>query len=173
MNLYLTIVHLYFNEIVCKCDANGASLYFFSGDFRKYDHVKSADEVLKLFKDKKNQMFSSTDLAKVLTDAIKPIGASGLQSAILVIIDGEPNDKKAVEKVLINASKQMTAEGDLSVTLIQVGNDQLAVTWLDSLEVGLKNGGAKFALADTMSHGQLKAGKFVEIVKKSVVDGLH
>ena len=61
---------------VLKCDPDGISLYFFSNGFNKFENVKSADEVFKLFS--KFGPDSGTNLANVCFLNIYPINLSHL-----------------------------------------------------------------------------------------------
>ncbi len=72
---------------------------------------------------------------QVLEDAVKPDSfepnGSRRPETILVITDGEPSDKTEVEKVIINATKKyMKRDEDLSITFVQIGNDEGATSWL-------------------------------------------
>jgi len=97
-----------------KCeqlDANGITVYLFSSRFKRYDNVTS-DKVTQIFQE--NDPMGRTDLASVLKDATdnyfqrktagvaKPDGET-----ILVVTDGEPDDRKAVMRVIIEASRQV------------------------------------------------------------------
>ena len=71
----------------------------------------------------------------MLEDAVKPdsfeSNGSRRPETILVITDGEPSDKSEVEKVIINATKKyMQRDEDLSITFVQIGNDESATSWL-------------------------------------------
>ena len=129
---------------------------------------------MRLFNDKSNQIFSSTDLAKVLEDAVLPdtvISASDKThrpETILVITDGVPDNRKAVVDVIVKATKAITRDEDLSITFIQVGDDSSAAKWLDELDNNLE--GAQFDIVDVMSHAALKSSNFTEIIKKSLQD---
>ncbi|MFM6489510.1 MAG: VWA domain-containing protein, partial [Dolichospermum sp.] len=89
-----------------KCeqfDPDGITVYVFSGKFKRYDDVTTA-KVSQIFKE--NDPAGTTNLAGVLQDALnnyfqrkaagqtKPNGET-----ILVITDGEPDDRKAVFEV--------------------------------------------------------------------------
>ena len=55
---------------VCEFDSDGISLYFFSTHFSKFENVKTAEDVIRIFK--ANEPDGSTNLSEVLQDAIKP-----------------------------------------------------------------------------------------------------
>ena len=60
---------------------------------------------------------------------------------IVIVTDGEPNDETALENVIIQATRRLTAEGlgreALGISFIQVGTDAQATTWLKRLDDGL------------------------------------
>ena len=97
-----------------KCeqfDPDGITVYVFSGKHKRYDDVTSA-KVAQIFLE--NDPSGTTNLAGVLQHATdnyfqrknagetKPNGET-----ILVVTDGEPDDRKAVFEVIINATRKM------------------------------------------------------------------
>ncbi|MBX9952985.1 MAG: hypothetical protein K2Y39_27675, partial [Candidatus Obscuribacterales bacterium] len=60
---------------------------------------------------------------------------------IIVITDGRPNDQHALQQVIVNATKRMSANGlkkdDLVISFIQVGDDAQAKLFLETLNNGL------------------------------------
>lgn len=170
-----------------KCDPDGIALYFFDHSFSKYEHVKSVDEVLNMFELIKPR--GRTDLASVLKDAVEPdnvkkrnfccclpcfgsrkkLKQRDRAETILVITDGVPDDKKAVEDVIVFATKFLMSEDeDLSITFIQVGDDHEADIWLQHLDDDLVMHGADFDIVDKMSFSMMKGTSFVEIIKSSL-----
>jgi len=147
-------------------------LFFFSDRFNEIKNVKTSEDVMKHFNDKKNQIASSTDLYKVLDSALKPDAVPRTKpETILVITDGVPDDKASVERVLIEATKKyMRNDNDLSVTIIQVGDDTSAMRWLQQLDDGLTAKGAKYDIVDILTAEELKKFNFADIVAKSVSD---
>ncbi|MBA4444255.1 hypothetical protein FHL01_00400, partial [Cylindrospermopsis raciborskii CS-506_C] len=61
---------------------------------------------------------------------------------ILVITDGEPDDRKAVFEVVIKASRKMDKDEELAISLIQVGRDPQATRFLKTLDDQLQSVGA-------------------------------
>lgn len=152
-----------------KCDPDGITLYFFSDSFKKYDNVKSANRCKELFDDKSNQIFSTTDLAKVVEDAIEPDNA-GRPETLLVITDGVPNNQDAVEQIIIKATKKMKKNEELSITIVQIGNDRAASSWLQHLDDGLTKKGAKFDIVDVVPFSKINSMSFAKIVELSIHD---
>ena len=98
-------------------------------------------------------------------------GANRRPETILVISDGEPSDKREVEQVIINATKQyMRNDADLSITFIQIGDDAPAAAWLSELDDGLQKAGARFDCVDTLGMKDLVGTSFEAIIRLSLSD---
>jgi uncharacterized protein with von Willebrand factor type A (vWA) domain len=160
-----------------KCeqfDPDGITLYMFSGRFKRFENVTSA-KVAELFME--NDPSGTTDLASVLKDATdryfqakangtaKPNGET-----ILVITDGEPDDRKAVMRVIIEASRQMERDEELAISIIQVGNDQTATNFLKALDDQLQTAGAKFDIVDTVTMDDMEGMTLKEVLMNAVSD---
>jgi len=160
-----------------KCeqfDPDGITVYLFSGRFKRFDNVTSS-KVAQIFQE--NDPSGTTDLAGVLKDATdkyfqrkasgetKPNGET-----ILVITDGEPDDRKAVMRVIIEASQRMERDEELAISLIQVGNDQTATKFLKVLDDQLQGAGAKFDLVDTITLDDMENFTLTEILLNAIND---
>ncbi|MFM6203295.1 MAG: hypothetical protein ACKPE1_29890, partial [Dolichospermum sp.] len=120
-----------------QLDPDGITIYLFSGKFKRYENVTSA-KVSQIFKE--NDPSGTTDLAGVLkhaTDDYLQRKAAGQtkpnRETILVVTDGEPDDRKAVMKVIIEASRRLDKDEELAISFIQVGNDPQATRFLKIL----------------------------------------
>jgi uncharacterized protein with von Willebrand factor type A (vWA) domain len=160
-----------------KCeqfDPDGITLYLFSGRFKRYDNVTSS-RVAQIFME--NDPMGTTDLASVLKDATdkyfqrkasgeaKPNGET-----ILVITDGEPDDRKAVMRVVIEASRQMDRDEELAISLIQVGSDATATRFLKALDNDLQGAGAKFDIVDTITLEDMENFTLAEVLLNAIND---
>ena len=155
-------------------DPDGITVYLFSGRFRRYDNVTS-DKVTKIYQD--NEPMGKTDLASVLFDAVndyferklagqtKPNGET-----IVVITDGEPNDRKAVMRVIIEASQQLDKEDELGISLIQVGKNSKVTQYLKALDDQLEAAGAKFDIVDTVTIDEMENLALSEVLLKAISD---
>lgn len=160
-----------------KCeqvDPDGITVYLFSGRFRRYDNVTS-DKVAQIYLE--NEPMGSTDLASVLQDALdnyfqrKAAGQTKLNGeTILVITDGEPDDRKAVMRQIIEASRQMDRDEELAISLIQVGKDRKATEFLKALDDQLQGAGAKFDIVDTITMEQMEGMTLVEVLLNAITD---
>jgi uncharacterized protein with von Willebrand factor type A (vWA) domain len=160
-----------------KCeqfDPDGITVYLFSGRFKRYDDVTSS-RVAQIFQE--NEPSGTTDLAGVLQDATnnyfrrKAAGQSKPNGeTIVVITDGEPDDRKAVMRVIIEASRHMDRDEELAISLIQVGNDNTATRFLKALDDELTSAGAKFDLVDTITLEEMENFTLTEVLLNAIAD---
>ncbi|GFE69705.1 VWA domain-containing protein [Chroococcus sp. FPU101] len=160
-----------------KCDMidpNGITVYLFSGRFKRYDNV-TASKVEQIFIE--NEPMGSTNLAAVLEDAVnhyfqeKATGkASTVGETILVVTDGEPDDRKAVMKVIIDASRRMEKDEELAISFIQVGQDSDANRFLQALDNELQGVGAKFDIVDTITMDDMENMTLSEVLLSAIAD---
>ncbi|MBD2128802.1 VWA domain-containing protein [Microcoleus sp. ZQ-A2] len=163
--------------LASKCeefDPDGITVYLFSGRFKRYDNV-TTNKVTQVFKE--NEPSGRTDLASVLQDATsnyfqrkaagqtKPNGET-----ILVVTDGEPDDRKAVMKVIIEASRRMERDEELAISFIQVGTDAQATKFLKILDDELQSAGAKFDIVDTVTMEDMEDMTLTEVLLNAITD---
>lgn len=157
-----------------KIDSDGITVYLFSGRFRRYDNV-TADKVAKIYLE--NDPMGRTDLASVLADAVnnyferKATGkAKANGETIVVVTDGEPDDYKAVMRVIIDASRQIDRDEELGISLIQVGKDRKATQFLKALDDQLETAGAKFDIVDTITIDDMQGLTLAEVLLNAIKD---
>jgi hypothetical protein len=155
-------------------DPDGITVYVFSGRFKRYENVTSA-KVAQIFLE--NDPAGTTNLAGVLLDATnnyfqrkaagqtKPNGET-----ILVVTDGEPDDRKAVFEVIINATRQMDRDEELGISMIQVGADAQATKFLKALDDQLQGVGAKFDICDTITLDDLEEMSLADVLMNAITD---
>ncbi|MBD2523919.1 VWA domain-containing protein [Nostoc sp. FACHB-133] len=155
-------------------DPDGITVYLFSGRFKRYDDVTSA-KVAQIFLE--NDPAGTTNLAGVLQDAInnyfqrKAAGKSKPNGeTILVITDGEPDDRKAVFEVIIHATRQIERDEELGISIIQVGSDAQATKFLKALDDQLQSVGAKFDICDTVTLDDLEEMSLVDVLTNAITD---
>lgn len=155
-------------------DPDGITVYLFSGRFKRYDDVTSA-KVAQIFLE--NDPSGTTNLAGVLQDALnnyfqrKAAGkAKPNGETILVITDGEPDDRKAVFEVIIHATRQMERDEELGISIIQVGSDAQATKFLKALDDQLQSVGAKFDICDTVTLDDLEDMSLVDVLTNAITD---
>ncbi|MCP2729799.1 vWA domain-containing protein [Limnofasciculus baicalensis] len=160
-----------------KCeqfDPDGITVYLFSSRCKRYENVTSAT-VAQIFQE--NDPAGTTNLAGVLKDATdqyfqrkaagqtKPNGET-----ILVITDGEPDDRKAVMRVIIETSQQMERDEELAISMIQVGSDAGATRFLKALDDELQGVGAKFDIVDTVTLDDMADMSLSEVLLNAIGD---
>jgi vWA found in TerF C terminus len=157
-----------------KFDPDGITVYLFSGKFRRFDNVTSA-KVAQIFQE--NDPVGSTNLTAVLLDAInsyfnqKSAGqAKSGGETILVITDGEPDDRKGVFETIIDATRRMDRDEELAITFIQVGNDSQATKFLQALDDQLQAVGAKFDIVDTITIQDMEDMSLSEVLLNAIND---
>lgn len=161
--------------IAKKCeqeDPDGITVYLFSGKFRRYDNV-TAEKVRQIFE--KNDPMGRTDLAGVLEDALsnylerKAAGKAKAEGeTILVITDGEPDNRKAVMRTIIDASRQIEKKEEITISLIQVGNDTRATNFLKALDDQLQGAGAKFDIVNTITIEEMQESTLTETMLSAI-----
>ncbi|MBD2119543.1 VWA domain-containing protein [Trichocoleus sp. FACHB-262] len=159
-----------------KCeqfDPDGITVYLFSSRFKRYDNVTSA-KVDQLFLE--NDPSGTTNLASVLHDATnsylqrKQAKQTKQGETILVITDGEPDDRRAVMEVIVNASRQLERDEELAISFIQVGNDSQASKFLKALDDQMQGIGAKFDICDTITFDDMADMSLAEVLTNAIHD---
>ncbi|MBW4424488.1 MAG: VWA domain-containing protein [Nostoc desertorum CM1-VF14] len=163
--------------LASKCeqfDPDGITIYLFSGKFKRYENVTSSI-VGQIFRE--NDPSGTTDLASVLkhaTDDYLQRKAAGQTKAngetILVVTDGEPDDRKAVMKVIIEASRRIDKDEELAISFIQVGTDPQATRFLKVLDDELQSAGAKFDICDTITMEDMEDLSLSEVLLNAIND---
>jgi uncharacterized protein with von Willebrand factor type A (vWA) domain len=159
-----------------KCeqfDPDGITVYLFSSRFKRYDNVNSS-KVAQIFQE--NDPAGTTNLAAVLKDATdyyfqrKAAGQTKVGETIVVVTDGEPDDRKAVMRAIIEASRQMEQDEELAISMIQVGSDATASRFLKALDDELQGAGAKFDICDTITMDDMADMTLAEVLLNAVND---
>ncbi len=155
-------------------DPDGITVYLFSGPFRRYDNVTS-DKVSQIYEE--NEPMGGSDLASVLSDATENYfnrKAKGEAKAngetFVVITDGEPDDCKAVMRVIIEASKKIDRDEEMGISLVQVGKDRKATAFLKALDDRLEAAGAKFDIVDTITVDDMQGMSLSEVLLNALID---
>ena len=160
-----------------KCeqfDADGITVYLFSDGFQRFEQV-TAEKVAQIFAE--NTPKGSTNLVSALQDATKNYFQRKKQGqtktggeTILVVTDGEPNERWSLIDVIIKASQQMQQEQELAISFIQVGSDPKATRFLKSLDEQLESIGAKFDICDTVTLEDMDDKPLAEVLLNAILD---
>jgi hypothetical protein len=140
-------------------DPDGITIYISSKDypqgcFRRYDSV-SADRLAAIFDE--NYPPEALDLLSGLEVALddylarkaaqktKPNGET-----IVVLIDGEPRDRRSIIKVIVDVAAQLDSDEELGIGFAQIGDDVIARGFLNALDTDLRSiANAKFDIVHT------------------------
>ncbi len=160
-----------------KCeqfDPDGITVYVFSSRFRRYDNV-TASKVEQIFQE--NDPAGSTNLTIVLTDAInnyfqrKKAGKTQTEGeTILIITDGEPDDRRSVIDIIIETTNRLERDEELAISFIQVGSDSKATKFLKALDDQLQEVGAKFDICDTITLDDMSEMSLAEVLMNAIAD---
>lgn len=160
-----------------KCeqfDPDGITVYLFSSRFRRYDNV-TASKVEQIFQE--NDPAGSTNLTMVLTDATnnyfqrKKTGKIQTEGeTILVITDGEPDDRRSVIDMIIETTRRLERDEELAISFIQVGSDSGATKFLKALDDQLQDVGAKFDICDTITMDDMSEMSLSEVLMNAIAD---
>lgn len=160
-----------------KCeqlDPDGLTVYLFSSRFKRYDNVTSS-KVEDIFLE--NEPMGRTNLAIVLQDATrnflqrKQAGTLDKEGETLfVIIDGEPDDKRAVVEIIVETTKHLDRDEEFAISFIQIGDDSGARQYFKALDDQLQDIGAKFDICDTITLDEMLDMSLTEILMAAIDD---
>ncbi len=154
--------------LAAKCeelDPDGITVYTFANRFKRYDNVTAA-KVSQIFQE--NEPMGGTNLTAVLQDAINHHFASGKPETILVVTDGEPDDRKSVFQVLIQATQKLKSDEELAISFIQIGDDPEATAFLKALDDQLQSVGAQFDIVDTVTVQDMEDMTLQEVLMSAI-----
>lgn len=92
------------------------------------------------------------------------------QQFIIVLTDGEPQDRADVAQVIIDASKKMERDEQAAILFLRVGQDRDAKAFLDSLDDDLQGKGAKFDIVDADDLDAVAGKSLQDVVDKAFND---
>lgn len=159
-----------------KCeekDPQGMTLYTFAGRFKRYEKVTAA-RVSEIYEE--NEPGGGTDLGQVLEDAFNFVidrrskAATPQQEIILVVTDGEPDERESVIEAIVKLSKTVTSQMEVAISFIQVGTDENATAFLKSLDNDLVAAGASHDIVDTISLEDMEEYSLTQIFAKAFTD---
>ena len=137
-----------------QVDEDGIDVIFFGGETVTHlPNVKSTADVDAAFN---RRASGGTPTADALAKAFEVAGKSDKPDFIVVITDGEPNNRQAVKDVIVKQANSQDTDEELTILFIQIGDDPSAASFLADLDDGLH--GAKFDIVDTMT--QVKADSY-------------
>lgn len=157
-----------FAEFADEVDDDGITVITFGSTVDVVDGVRAAT-VHDLFA--KKGPGGSTPLAQALAAAADKHFSSNKRTIVVVATDGVPDDKLAVQNVIVNASRKLGDKGELRFGFVQIGEDAAAARYLDELDDDLVGKqGAKFDIVDAINHERAINMDYEAMLSKFLVD---
>jgi hypothetical protein len=162
-----------------ELDTDGINVYVSCGDntgkgFQQYKNVTS-DKVGQVmaahYPPEKLELFGVLQtalddyFARKASGEAKPNG-----EIIIVLIDGEPSDRRAISKLIIRTTEKIASASELSIGFVQIGDDLIARGFLKSLDDDLTSAGAKFDIVDTKVLEDVEAYSLTEFLLNVIND---
>jgi hypothetical protein len=170
-NAYMKETAFGFAHSLSKIDSDGLGVVIGKGMSPVVKDGASANDVAELFD---TEPGGSTPMHLWLQAAFNLAGKSEKKDFIVFFFDGEPDDKAAVKKVIIDQANSQANDDDLTLLLVQIGNDAGAGAFLKELDDNLSDAlgnKPKFDIVDTCTMEQLMAaGSAAEVVLKAIAD---
>lgn len=153
-------------------DPDGIAVYIscksISG-FERYRQVKSRE-----LRDVFDRHYPPSDcslrdgLEKALTDyfARKAAGQTKPNGEIIIVlIDGEPQDRMAIAHTIVEATQRLEHSEELRIGFVQIGDDLLARGFLQALDENLRSAaGAKFDIVRTHTIAEIAPNSLTEFL---------
>ena len=180
----------------CKCVTNGISLYFLSShtesekvetpSFLLYENVASGEDVIKRFSDPSCHPRGDTDLISVLRHALRRFDDETVDDedefhfedrrplSVFMILSSCRDNEKPTEDLLLQTIQKLPTPAELSMTFVQIGDDDEASNFLEELNERLRCKGVDVDnMLDQVSHKSLSAHcghdfSFARVVQKTI-----
>lgn len=154
-------------------DSDGITVYEFSNHHTRYDNT-TADKVEAIFK---KDPAGSTNLAGVLNHAFsdyltrKSKGTTKLNGECMVVVtDGVPDDESQVSKEIVAVTKRLDSAKELNVIFVQIGSDQSASKFLNSLDDELESKGAKYDIVSAIAMDKVGDRNLTDVLLEAVTE---
>lgn len=166
-----------------KCeehDPDGITLYVSCDSseencqFKQYEHIKSVDLVQVIQENYPPQAINLQEVLQSALDAYFARKATGTAKPngeiIIVLLDGEPNDRTAVARIIKDATQKMDVNEELGIGFVQIGKDVLAQGFLTALDDHLKQVGAKFDIVNTKLIDAINPNSLIDFLLDTLYD---
>jgi len=161
-------------------DSDGITLYINPASagnpqlFKRYDRVL-CQQLNQIFTE--NIPLDSLNLSVVLQMALddyferKATGQSKANGEIVIVVtDGEPQDRRAIVKTIVTATERMERDEELGIGFIQVGDDALAKGFLTALDDDMQSAGALFDIVHTRTLADIEASSLTVFLSETITD---
>lgn len=165
--------------VAAKCtefDSDGITVGFFAKKLVLHENITGAlEQVNKMFDE--HEPGNSTDTAAALKHVLDQYFAAKANPEVtakpiivIVVTDGQPDDRKALKDVIIAATQKMDADEEIGITFLQIGNDPDATKFLKELDDELVPAGAKFDIVDTKTTEEMEEMTITEVLIATLED---
>jgi len=151
---------------VVKVDPDGIDIVCFGGNDEAdwYRNIKSTKGIEELVNDKrpKGRCYMGAAMEECINDAFDK-DMSKRPVAILVLTAGKPDDADELDATLMKTVNRLADENEtcpLSITFVQIGNDEEATDYLKHLDNNIQaeaGNGETFDLVDTIKDEEIQA----------------
>ena len=156
-----------FASIMEPVDTDGFTLITFGAKVIITDNVKASavHDVFTQF-----QPYGSTPMHTAIEHAVNKAKSSSKKTICVVLTDGAPDNRDAVEQLIINQANSQAQDEDFTFLFIQVGGDEQAAQFLDYLDDDLPNKGAKFDIVDAVKASVAETMMPADLLEKAIND---
>lgn len=156
---------------IAEFDADGIEVITFNNNSKETAGVKDEAEVERIFKEEEPNFGTNLyDPLKKILDA-HVANASAKPLTVLIITDGEPERKEDIKKLIADTTKKMTADEQLALQFVQIGNDPGARAFLKELDDELVSKyGAAFDIVDTKNDADMANMTITDVLLAAVED---
>jgi len=157
---------------MCEFDSSGVDVIFFANTVKHHSNIKEKEQVKELFE--KYEPAGGTMLIPALNCAFNLFntqykGDNPKKGIIVICTDGEANDgQKEIAKVIIDQTQVLETDSDLTILILQVGDDPKATAFLQKLDDSLEGAGAKFDIVDVMDIQNIGEKPFAEVLVSAI-----
>lgn len=151
-------------------DQDGITVVPFAGSHKFYNNV-TAEKVAQVFAE--NEPNGSTNTAGMLDAIFTNYKLNPVKPVIVVVVtDGEPDDRNAVKTVIKNFAETLVDNGagdteQAGIMFLQVGDDTYATNFLKELDDNL---GAKFDIVDTKTVLEMEGMMLADVLMQALTD---
>lgn len=152
---------------VNKIDSDGIDVIVFGGTVETFTNV-TPQKIASVFSSRSPR--GGTPLHLALDVVVKRQKTTGKNTVAFVFTDGEPDDQMKVMRLIVDASKKLDRDEQLTFLFIQIGKDPNASKFLQVLDDDLEKAGAKFDIVDTVSSEQADSMEPIDLINKAIAD---
>lgn len=155
-------------EDVAELDDNGM-IHFVTFGGRVVDHGEvDLAKIEEFYKAPKPR--GTTPMAKALLAIEAPVarrmtGSEAAHQLVIILTDGEPDNKQDVIKALVTLTVNVTSQSQIAFLFVQVGTDQGAKDYLDLLDNSAKSVTKGIDLVKTLHFSQISDYGVAELVE--------